>query len=114
MAKFYQGESSCIVMRFMEDDGVTPSDLTGKEISVIVRDSFGDIQCSYSTLSLENVGDIYIHENVLLCKLLKTDTYTFEGYYTIEVKITEEDMVSIGICKKIKISPSVIGKELEL
>lgn len=114
MGTFYQGESTCIVMRCLDDDGETPADLAGKDFSVILRDCFGEVLYRFSTLALENAGDIYVHENVLVCRLSNVDTSSLEGTYRIEVKVTEGDVVMIGVTERLKVVPSIIGKELEL
>lgn len=114
MGKFYQGESASIVMRCLNDDGETPAEISGKEFSVILRDCFGEVQCRFSTMALENVGDIYVHENVLVCRLSNVDTSRLEGAYIIEVKVTEGEVVMIGVTEKLEVIPSIIGKELKL
>lgn len=114
MAKIYQGESLNMVFRCKSKCG-KPVDLSGVVVSVLLRDSSGEVIYRFSNNSdEEDVKELLIRENFVICRLTNEDMADLYGSYVIEVKVRVEEVVMVAVSKKIKVYPSVIGEEVNL
>ncbi|MCM1031550.1 MAG: hypothetical protein NC410_08960 [Oscillibacter sp.] len=116
MAKIYQGESLNMVFR-CKSKCYKPVDLSGVVVSVLLRDSSGDVAYRFSNNigeEDEGIKELLVRENYVICSLTNEDTAKLSGSYVIEVKVKVEEVVMIAVSKKIKVYPSIIGEEVNL
>lgn len=115
MGKIYQGESLNFVFRCKHRCGI-PVNVEGMNVSVLVKDSFGETVYKFSTLALPEVKPVKVKDNCIVCRLSKEDTTVLSGSYALEVKVTRGngELVMIDIVKGIKVYESVIGREVGL
>lgn len=115
MGKIYQGESLNLVFRCKHRCGI-PVNVEGMNVSVLLKDSFGDTVYKFSTLALADVKPVKVKDNYVVCRLSKEDTAPLSGTYALEVKVTRGngELIMIDIVKGIKVYESVIGKEVGL
>lgn len=111
----YQGETIDMIMRFRNDDGLTPADLTGANVSVAIKDISGRMVCGYTTFRTGSYGDIEIMDNSnMRLRLSEIDTKKLYGDYVAEIKISMDNIVMIEQTPTITVKPSAIGKEIGL
>ena len=91
-----------------------PIDMEGAEVSVLLKDSFGEVAYRFSTRPAANVKRVEMEGNVVMCRLSREETVPLSGSYALEVKVTKGDLTMIDIVKGIKIYDSVIGEEVSL
>lgn len=113
MGKIYRGETLNMVFRCFRKDGVKMG-MEDKDVSVLLRDGFGEVVYRFSTLVFPGVKVVKVKDNYVVCRLTEEDMSVLEGRYTIEVKVTYGDLVMIDMVKGIRVSGSVIGEEVEL
>lgn len=105
----YRGESLTIVLRCRDHEG-EGIDMSGKKVDVEMVDRKGKTVYSFSTdegaLNRVTVDGCY-----LLCHLAYPETKGLQGVYVVEVRVEEEEIVSIAQLPGVRILDSFIGKK---
>lgn len=113
MGKIYRGESLNMVFRCKRSCG-EPMDMAGAEISVLLRDTSGEVVYRFSTRPSGGEKQVSVEGNVVMCRLTKEETAVLSGGYVMEVKVTKGDLTMIDVVKGIKVYDSVIGEEVSV
>ncbi len=111
MNKIYRGESLNFVFKCKNSCG-RPFDMTGKQISALLRNCFGEIFFRFSTEEGDGIIPVKIKQDIVLMRLTDEDTTRLEeGKYVLEVKVRDNDLVMIDIERGIKVYDSVISND---
>lgn len=107
-----QGASRNIVLKCWADtDKTIPADLTGKDFTLLLKDSFGGAVLTYSTKEMPDVSPIaVIGDGMLVVNLSKNDTALLQGKHHLEVKVSEADKADIDTVINIIFTPTIVGK----
>lgn len=126
-ATIYTGETVGLFLSMYEDDGLTPVDLTGKVVRVVIA-SGSDIRRLYQNpmpLNMDPIPDypdlqyspMTVQDNKILINFQPDDTKDLEGVYDVQVMeitpSTDDETVSsvIGVFSNVlEINYAVIGK----
>lgn len=111
MNKIYRGESLNFVFKCKNRCGGA-FDMTGKQISALLRDVFGTVFFRFSTGEGNEIIPVKINEDVVLMRLTAEDTARLEeGKYVLEVRVEDKDIVMIDIERGIRVYDSVISND---
>lgn len=111
MNKIYRGESLNFVFKCKNSCG-RPFDMTGKQVSALLRDCFGEVFFRFSTEGGDGIIPVKVKQDTLLMRLSDKDTVLLEeGKYILEVKVRDNDLVMIDIERGIKVYDSIISND---
>lgn len=111
-----QGASRDIVLKCWADaDKTIPADLTGKDFTLLLKDSFGGAVLTYSTKELPDVSPIaVVGGGMLTVHLTKESTAHLKGKHHIEIKVSEADKADIDVIVDITFTPTIVGQNTQL